>query len=419
MKVEFRDDRGRKVSIDKLFDNIRDTAVELAMTHLEQKARNAASALIDPETGKHAVVFVRPKNETQIVMSTKGSPAFARELERRLGVEKGAVRSMMDEPKAKAPIVYLAHGSPDHKTLARPFAERLMHGGVDVWLDAWEIGSGDGIRQKMDEGLGDCTHFIVLLTPNSIGRPWVETEIDAGFVRAVEGHSKFIGLRIGVSVSQLSPFLQSRRCPELDLNDKAAVDELIAELHGVSRKPARGPTPRYVKSVPPGLQFWAQGAIAVAEHLVRASKHGTKFDPQVRMDQVAEALGMPEADVRLAVLDLAEAGLVERSAEQRSQAFWPTPGLFVEFDRHFLDFDNEQDAIAIANWAVSNDIKKIGIDDLSKSFADWPPRRLNSALSFLEEGALIDAQHVINQKPWAMRSFAVTDRTRRFVRDHG
>jgi len=419
MKVEFRDGSGRKVSIDKLFDNIREKAVEAAITHLEHKARNAASALIDPETGRHAVVFVRPKEETQLVMSTKGSPAFARELERRLGVEKGAVRSMMDESKAKSPIVYLAHGSPDHKTLARPFAERLMQGGVEVWLDAWEIGSGDSVRQKMDEGLGDCTHFIVLLTPNSIGRPWVETEIDAGFVRAVEGHSKFIGLRTGVSVSQLSPFLQSRRCPELDLNDTLAVDELIAELHGVSRKPARGPAPRYVKSVPPGLQFWAPSAIAVAEYLVRASKHGTKFDPQVLMGEVAEALDMPEADVRLAVLDLEEAGLIEKSREMRAARFWPQPGLFVEFDSHFLDFDNEQDAIAVANWVVSNDVKSISIADLSKNFPDWQPRRMNSALSFLEEGALINAQHTIGQGPWAMRSLSVSDRTRRFVRDNG
>ncbi|RWI48090.1 MAG: TIR domain-containing protein [Mesorhizobium sp.] len=419
MAVEFRDGSGRKVSIDKFFDNIRDKAVELAMTHLEKRARDAASALIDPETGKHSVVFVRTKGEAQLVMSTKGSPVYARELERRLGVERGMVRSMMDKPKVETPIVYLAHGSPDHKTLARPLAERLMQNGIEVWLDAWEIGSGDSVRQKMDQGLGNCTHFVVLLTPTSIGRPWVETEIDVGFVRAVEGHSKFIGLRIGVGVSQLSPFLQSRRCPELDLSDTAAVDELIAELHGISRKPPRGSSPRYVKAVPAGLQFWAPGAIAVAEYLVRKSKQGTKFDPQIHVSQVAEALGFPEGDVRLAILDLSEAGLVEESATIDSEAFWPTPGLFVEFDRHFLDFDNEQDAIAVANWVISNGARSIKIDDLSKNFPDWLPRRMNSALSFLEEGALIQAQHILDQKPWAMHSLTVTDRTRRFVRDHG
>lgn len=419
MSVEFRDSRGRKVSLDKFVSNIRDQAVEIAMDHLAQKARNAASALIDPETSKHAVVFVRMGSENQLRMSTKGSPAFARELERRLGVEKGSVRSMQDKPQSESPIVYLAHGSPDHHTLARPFAERLMARGVEVWLDAWEIDSGDSIRQKMDQGLGNCSHFIVLLTPTSIGRPWVETEIDAGFVRAVEGRSKFIGLRVGVDVGQLSPFLQTRRCPALDLSDTDAVEALISELHGISRKPPRGPEPRYVKHVPPGLEFWAPAAVALAEYLVRASTNGTKFDPQVRLSQVAKTLDMPEADVRIAILDLKEAGLVEESAEFHSDAFWPLPGLFVEFDRHFLDFDNEQDAIAIANWTVSNDVSRVAIDELAKNFPDWQPRRLNSALSFLEEGDLVSAQHAIGQKPWAMQSFRVTDRTRRFVRDNG
>ncbi|MER8600508.1 hypothetical protein NKI41_29985 [Mesorhizobium sp. M0601] len=203
------------------------------------------------------------------------------------------------------------------------------------------------------------------------------------------------------------------------MSDTAAVDELVAELHGVSSKPPRGSTPRYVKAVPPGLQFWAPGAIAVAEYLVRQSKHGSKFDPQVSVSEVAVALELPEEDVRLAVLDLREAGLVEESAELRSEAFWPTSGLFVEFDRHFLDFDNEQDAIAIANWVVSNGVATIVIDDLSKTFPDWPPRCLNSALSFLEGGALINARHFINQKSWVMHSLTVTDRTRRFARDHG
>ena len=417
--MEFRDSSGRKVSSKQFFDNIKKKGIELAMSHLEERARNAAGSLIDPETGKHSVVFVRRNGENKLVVSTKGSPAYARELERRLGVDRGSIRSMTDDSKKTTPVVYLAHGSPDHETLARPLAEYLMENGIDVWFDEWEIDSGDSIRQKMDQGLGDCTHFLVLLTPGSIGRPWVETEIDAGFVGAVEGRCKFVGLRIGVEVSELSPFLRSRRCPEIDISDKAALEQLAAEVYGISRKPERGATPRYVKTVPSGLQFWSQGAIAVAEHLVRESKNGVKFDPQTTINKISEALEMPETDTRLAVLDLEEAGLVERSGEHPSGRFWPTPSLFVEFDRHFLEFDNEEDAIAIANWLVSNDVTTIGIDKLAKNFADWPPRRLNSALNYLEDGTLVRCQHTLNSAPWAMRSLTVTDRTHRFARDNG
>ena len=52
----------------------------------------------------------------------------------------------------------------------------------------------------MEEGLGNCTHFVVLLTPTSMTKPWVNAEIDAAFVRRVAGVSKLIALRCGVGV---------------------------------------------------------------------------------------------------------------------------------------------------------------------------------------------------------------------------
>lgn len=49
-----------------------------------------------------------------------------------------------------------------------------------VW-SKWEIGAGDSIRRKIAAGLGTCTVFIVLPTPNSVSRPWVGAE--GGIVR--------------------------------------------------------------------------------------------------------------------------------------------------------------------------------------------------------------------------------------------
>jgi hypothetical protein len=44
---------------------------------------------------------------------------------------------------------------------------------VDVFYDEWEIGPGDSIRQRLDHGLGQCTHFIAVLTSTSLHKPWV------------------------------------------------------------------------------------------------------------------------------------------------------------------------------------------------------------------------------------------------------
>jgi hypothetical protein len=417
MGLEFRQG-GRCVSQKQFFDGIEKQLVEKALAAMEEKYHGIAAAIIDPATGKHAEVFVRRTGKGSLAISTAGSPAYARELERRLNLREGEVKTTT-QTAGSTPRVYLAHASEDHETLARPLAEQLMAKGVDVWLDAWEIHSGDSLRQKMESGLGDCTHFVVLLTPHSIGKAWVEREIDVGFVRLVNGQSRFLGLRVGTAVSDLSPFLQTVRCPAVKLDDAAEIESLVADIYGATTKPALGEKPRYVASKPAGLSGWSDTAAAVAEYLVRASDTGRKFDPQVRPLKISEATGLPIKEVKLGILDLADAGLIERTDEIGSDRIWPNESLFVEFDRYFMDFNNRDDAIAVANLLVSEDVEEITASDLAARFPDWAPRRLNSALSYLEEMKAIEAHRYMDGGPWVMSELDVTERTLRFVRDHG
>jgi TIR domain len=343
---------GRRVSQSDFFDNLTSRAIEAGMKQVEQRIHDAASSIIDPETSKHAEVFLRRTDPAGLMLTTNGSPAFARELEKRLGLDEGSIETLTTEQSHKAPHVYLAHASEDHETLAKPLARALMANGIDVWFDEWEIRTGDSLRRKMEEGLTNCTHFVVLLTPNSIHKPWVEAEIDAGFVRTVNGKSRFMGLRINIAVNDLSPFISTLRCPEVRLDQANEIEELIADIYGVSRKPERGVVPRYVKTRPKGLTAWSASAIAVAEYLVRNSKLGRKFDPQTDVAKTARATGLPEENIRLGMLDLVGFGLVEeRKTLSPSGMFWPTPGLFVEFDEQFLEFSPRQDAIETGSSA--------------------------------------------------------------------
>lgn len=108
------------------------------------------------------------------------------------------------------PTGFLCYAS-ENKTLARRIATSLHKNGVETFFDEWEVGAGDSIRAKIDQGLADCTHFIALLTPESIAKPWVSAEMDAAFVQKVEGTSKFIPLRFGLSHKELPPLLKAPR----------------------------------------------------------------------------------------------------------------------------------------------------------------------------------------------------------------
>ena len=404
---------GRPFDAGRFAEEISSHAMELGMQAIEEKARGAAGSIVDPETGKHAVVFVDRLPQNRVGIRTSGSPAFARLLEKRLGVDVGDVTIMGVDKMAAEPRVYLAHASED-KEMIRPLARYLMDHGIETWFDEWEIEPGDSLRQKMEEGLGEMTHFMVILTPISITKPWVAREIDVGLVRLVGGKSRMVPLRVGVEVSDLSPFLQTLLCEAIDPSVEANLAALVDRLHDVSRKPALGAKPRYVETVPSGLEGWSLSAIAVAQLLVKKSEHATSLDPMMQPDEIAEATGIAPADVRLGILDLRDAGLLWQS-DHGDLSVAPMGSLFVEFDASVMPFDPEADALTIANRLIGEGVEDAQTEQLAESLG-WEPRRMNSALCYLERAGVIDARHSLAYEPWRAVYLTAGDETLRFVR---
>src|SRR5262249_285723 len=143
------------------------------------------------------------------------------------------------------PVVFLCHSS-DDKPLAERIATDFLSNGIDTFFDKWSIGPGDSLRRKIDEGLEDCTHFVALLTLNSIERPWVQTEMDAAFVRKVNGKCRFISVRSNLEANRLPPLLSGIHSPEL-VNYEKDIQSLIAAIHGVSNKPKIGEAPHQIQ----------------------------------------------------------------------------------------------------------------------------------------------------------------------------
>ncbi len=131
------------------------------------------------------------------------------------------------------PVAFLCHGSED-KSLARQLAIDLRSHGIDVFFDEWGIGPGDSIRRKIDGGLGRCTHILALLTTRSLNKAWVNTEMDAGFVRAAEGSAKFIPLRAGLAAGltnvRVNPTSSLRFRSEWDRRPKSSYTPAVPSL---------------------------------------------------------------------------------------------------------------------------------------------------------------------------------------------
>src|SRR5215470_58139 len=92
----------------------------------------------------------------------------------------------------RPPRAFLSHSHED-KEIAQQLAEALRRAGVDVWLDKWEIKPGDSIVRKIfEEGLKDCTLFLILLSQASIQSPWVKHELDAAIVQRLDGVTRVV-----------------------------------------------------------------------------------------------------------------------------------------------------------------------------------------------------------------------------------
>lgn len=404
---------GRPFDAKRFGDELTAKGIELGMQALEEKARAAASSIIDPETKRHADVFVDRLPGNRVSIRTKGSPAYARLLEKALGVGLGEIES--DTPQTVVdPYVYLAHASED-KPMIEPLARYLMAHGVEVFFDKWDIAPGESLPQAMEEGLGRMTHFLVILTPISITKPWVRREIDVGITRLVGGKSRMMPLRVGVEVSELSEFLQTLLCPAFDPDSEEDRKLLVARLHGVSDRPALGPKPRYVCSEAPEADGFSDSARAIARHLVESSEHGLWHDPAKTPSELAEATGLGAEEVMLGTLDLHERGLVEQS-EYGDDSIWGTKLLFVEFDAAYMGYDPAADGLWVANRLVSEG-QEIETEVLAETLG-WAPRRMNSAIAYLERVGALELRDSLASDPWRSIFLTPSPRTTRFVRNH-
>ena len=404
---------GRPFDAKRFAAEIEAKAIELGMQAITEKARGAASSIVDPETGRYADVFVDRLPGNKVAIRTTGSPAFARLVEDRLGVEPGKVQIVNAADGAPHPKVYLAHASED-KARVRPIAEYLMANGVDVWFDEWEIDPGDSLRQKMEEGLGSMTHFVIVLTETSVTKPWVAKEIDVGLVQQVGGQSRFVPLVVDLDPARLSPFLKAMLFLKIDPSNETDLKGLVDRLHGVSKKPVLGEAPRYVQAAPAGLAGWSPAAIAVGRHIVETSKYAMTVDPIVTFDDLEPVLQIASDDLRIALLDLKGGGYL-RELNVRGH-YAPGAALFVDFDEAFMPFSPRDDAAVLANRIMNDEDRAVQTQHLAEDLG-WEPRRMNSAICYLERAGAIKTWTALASSPWRAVQLLRTDETLRFARN--
>jgi TIR domain len=408
--------------------NLRDVMKQAILEAIEKDVRGKLAGVRDPETGEFPVVAVRGRSLDNLSFEISGSPQLVASARRRLGLgesdtkDKDSVSIQTDAPASPAaelpaPCAFVCHASED-KPLARRIAEEFQAQGIETFFDEWEIGPGDSLRQKIDAGLGRCTHFVVLLTPSSLPKPWVNAEMDAGFVRKVNGHCRFIPLRHGLSPKRLPPLLSGIHSPSIE--NAQDLTGLVNFIYGVTTKPPLGPAPPPVREASKSKTNLSPAAEMIARLMIDRSEHGHAMDPQLKPDELREATGLPDDDIVDGVDELQGQGLVRAHVTIGCGALGfslltPEAALFATLDQHFKHWNPETDALRIAADLVNGSAD--GTVSVMAEAYGWPPRRMNPAISYLMERDLIEFGKAFGTHPWCTHWIAKNHNTRRFVRD--
>lgn len=78
---------------------------------------------------------------------------------------------------AEAAGIFVSHAHEDN-AWCRTFVEAIRQGGATVWYDEDNLGYGV-LGDEIDRELRERPIFIVILSPASVGKPWVRREMDA------------------------------------------------------------------------------------------------------------------------------------------------------------------------------------------------------------------------------------------------
>lgn len=122
------------------------------------------------------------------------------------------------------PKIFVSHSSQDADS-ARRLAEDLRRSGLDVWLDEWEIGVGQRITQRIQQGLESATYLAVWITRASMESGWVEREWQAKYAAEIEEDSTII-LPLLADDCRLPALLRDKRFADF----RASYTEGLADL---------------------------------------------------------------------------------------------------------------------------------------------------------------------------------------------
>ncbi len=207
--------------------------------------------------------------------------------------------------------VFISHSSKDKPAVER-LALALREHGIEPWLDKWEIGPGDDIVARINEGLDAAEAGIIVFSRHSRESRWVEAEVSYLIYARIEESKVLIPVVAGED-PWVPPLLRplARRGIE---DVEAIAGGLLSRSAGPP--PARPAEVGRVERVLIALEREGEGGVRTSVRIGSQEHGGASFAglPPALVAAQAEFLRGPRAGLRRSPAEAARAALDQNLA---------------------------------------------------------------------------------------------------------
>lgn len=156
--------------------------------------------------------------------------------------------------------VFISYAHADEEWV-KALATNLHNAGLEVFYAPWEIGPGDVFVKVIENGLRHARNGILVVSPVSLTRPWVENEYAVMVDKAISGGGVLIPVLL--QDAELPPLVAIRQYVDFRGADGPVYEQRIASLVATLKGEWQGQPPRQPGRLvpPPGTGFRAEGPL--------------------------------------------------------------------------------------------------------------------------------------------------------------
>lgn len=315
-------------------------------------------------------------------------------------------------------MIFISYSHAD-RDQAEALAHELTAQGQKVWWDRWDIKAGDSLIQKIfEEGIGEATAFLVLLSKSSIDSDWVREELDQATVRRIEGVTRVIP----VLLDDVSFPVSLRTLKWVDLRGGVdhAVEEIIHAVEGIRERPQIGERPGYLLDMPRSVGSLSPLATKVGLALLSSIDPDEGARYEFSGEELIQATELQPSELNDGVDELESFGLVRTlktlgSAPFRFYRVIPTYALFDQFSE-VLSYSPTNDVMIVANTVAARG--SANGEELEQQ-TGLSAGRLNRAVRYLKDYGLVDTSDWLGIHPYRFGQVRSNWRTRQHADEMG